>query len=64
MIPVTGEPLVWFVAVAPVIVVFTLANVTWAALILYYRQWHGGHLWILTGLFWVIAIVIDFAHHC
>jgi hypothetical protein len=63
-IPVTGEPFVWFVYVAPVFAVFTLVNLTWTALIVRYRQWQRGGLWLLAALVWLVAIAIDFAHHC
>jgi hypothetical protein len=64
VVPITGEPLVWFAYVAPVFAVFTLVNLTWAALILRYRQWQSGRLWLLAALIWLVAIAIDFAHHC
>ena len=64
IVPVTGEPFVWFAAVAPVFAVFTVINMIWGIFILRGRQWQSGRLWLLTGLIWLVAIVIDFAHHC
>lgn len=62
-IPVTGEPFAWAGATLPVITVFFLLNLTWGALILRYRQWQSGRIWLGTLLPWLIAIVIDFKHH-
>ncbi len=64
VVPVTGEPLVWFTYVAPVFAVFTVVNMIWGAFILRDRQWQSGRLWLLAGLIWLVGIVIDFAHHC
>jgi hypothetical protein len=63
-VPVTGEPFVWFAAVAPVVAVFAVVNMIWGVFILRRRQWQGGRLWLLAGLTWIVAIVIDFTHHC
>jgi len=59
---VTGEPLVWFVNVVPIVGIFLLINVAWT-IILSRRQWSGGRLWLAAAVVWLIAIVIDFAHH-
>ncbi len=60
---ITGEPVVWFAAILPIISIFFAVNVTWGTLILARRQWHSGRLWLLSALVWLIAMVIDFAHH-
>ncbi|MGA9568001.1 MAG: hypothetical protein WBS19_20915 [Candidatus Korobacteraceae bacterium] len=62
-IPLTGEPFIWAVAIAPVLAVFALVNLSWAAKILVGRQWRSGRLWLLAVLVWIVAILIDFAHH-
>jgi hypothetical protein len=62
MIPVTGEPLVWALAL-PVLGVFLLADIVWGGLLLRYRQPKRGLWWLITGGLWVIAIWVDFAHH-
>jgi isoprenylcysteine carboxyl methyltransferase (ICMT) family protein YpbQ len=59
----TGEPFVWASAVIPIFTIFFVVNVVWGGLILVRRQWRSGYLWLLTALIWLVAIVIDFAHH-
>lgn len=61
--PVTGEPFVWAIAILPVCAVFFVLNVTWGALILYYRQWRGGRFWLFAAFIWLVASAVDFAHH-
>jgi hypothetical protein len=61
-IPVTGEPLVWALAL-PVLGAFLLADIVWGGLLLRYRQPKRG-LWLLmAGALWVVALWVDFAHH-
>lgn len=62
-IPVTGEPFVWAIGVFPIWAIFLLLNAIWGLLILRSRQWRSGSLWLLTLPIWLIAVVIDFAHH-
>jgi hypothetical protein len=62
-VPITGEPFVWFLAVIDIAVPFFLLDMIWGALILRYRRWQSGKLWLWTALTWLIAILIDFAHH-
>jgi hypothetical protein len=59
----TAEPFIWFLSVAPIVAIFFVVNVIWGALILVRRQWPRGYLWLLTALIWLVAAVIDFAHH-
>lgn len=63
LVPVTGEPFVWAVAALPIIAGFSLLNLTWAVFILVRGQWRNGRLWLLIALIWLLAILIDFAHH-
>jgi len=62
MMPVTGEPFVWVLAV-PVLGAFLLANLVWGVLLLRSakprRAWHLLH----TVLIWLFTVFIDFAHH-
>ena len=62
MVPVTGEPFVWVLAV-PVFVASLLMDVVWAALLL--REGKSKRmLWILViAMVWFVAIWVDFAHH-
>lgn len=59
----TGEPFVWAAGVIPIFAIFFLVNVGWGVLILVRRQWRSGYLWLLTAFIWLLAVVIDFAHH-
>jgi len=59
----TAEPFIWFLSIAPIVAIFLLVNVIWGVLILVRRQWRSGYLWLLTALIWLVAAVIDFAHH-
>jgi hypothetical protein len=59
----TGEPFVWAFSVMPVFTIFFVVDVFWGALILVSQQWRRGYLWLLTALIWLVAAVIDFAHH-
>ena len=63
MVPVTGEPLVWAIGVFPIWAVSLLLNAIWGLLILRWRQWRSGRLWLLLVPLWLIAVVIDFAYH-
>ena len=60
---VTGEPFVWALSVWPILALFLLLNLGWAAVILAKRRWPDGRLWLIAPLIWLVAILIDFAHH-
>ena len=60
---VTGEPFIWALYVFPMCVVFFVLNVIWGAFILARKQWRTGVLWLSTIPIWLVAVVIDFAHH-
>ena len=60
---VTGEPVIWFFSIIPIIIVFFALNAAWGSLILSRRQWQSRKWWLLTALIWLIAICIDFKHH-
>jgi hypothetical protein len=59
---VTGEPFIWFMHVLPIVALFFAINVAWTV-VLGRRRWNGGRFWLLAAAVWVVAIVIDFAHH-
>lgn len=63
MVPITGEPFIWTLAILPIIAVFPVLNIAWGTIILVTRQWQRGRLWSLSVLVWVLAVVVDFAHH-
>jgi hypothetical protein len=60
---ITGEPFVWFAAIAPVIAIFFLLNLAWGIKILLRRQWNIGRMWLAAAAIWLVAVVIDFSHH-
>jgi hypothetical protein len=62
MIPVTGEPFVWVLAV-PVLGAFLLVNIAWGGLLLRYRESRRWLWWLITGGTWLLTIYVDFAHH-
>lgn len=59
----TGEPFIWAIAVLPILAVFLLLDLTWGAVIVGFRQWRSGRLWLLSALIWLAAIALDFVHH-
>ena len=61
-VPVAGEPFVWALAL-PVLGIFLLADLVWGGL-LWRRRDQRARLWWLgvVGL-WLVAVVVDFAHH-
>ncbi|MEO6802739.1 MAG: hypothetical protein ABI197_05780 [Granulicella sp.] len=63
MIPVTGEPFVWFLGIIGVVTVFFVLNLIWGTLILVHRQWRSMRIWLLAASMWLVAVAIDFAHH-
>jgi hypothetical protein len=63
LVPMTGEPFVWFAGILPVVAVFFVLNSAWGALILVRRRWISGRFWLLAVVSWLIALVIDFEHH-
>jgi hypothetical protein len=62
MVPISGEPFVWVLAV-PVLGIFLLANIIWAGLLVRYREAKRWLWWLTTGGAWLLTIVVDFAHH-
>jgi hypothetical protein len=63
VVPITGEPFVWFVSIFPIVAIFSVLDFAWGTAILARRQWRGGSLWLLAALVWIGAVLIDFAHH-
>jgi hypothetical protein len=62
MVPVTGEPFVWALAL-PVLGIFFLTDAIWGGLLLLYKDWTGRLWWLGTAFVWLIVIGIDFYHH-
>jgi hypothetical protein len=63
MIPIVGEPYVWFAAIAPVVALFVVVNAAWTWLIIARGQRRQRLFLVLTAAVWLIGIGIDFAHH-
>jgi hypothetical protein len=62
MVPVTGEPFVWVLAV-PVLGVFFFADVVWGVMLLRNKEWKGWLWWLVTAAAWLLAIGIEFSRH-
>jgi len=62
IVPVTGEPFVWVLAL-PVLGAFLPANIVWGGLLLRHRTPKRGLWWLLTLGVWLLTICFDFAHH-
>jgi hypothetical protein len=62
MVPVTGEPFVWALAL-PVLGVFLLADFVWGGLLLRDRESKRGLWWLVTAAVWLLAIGLDFSRH-
>ena len=58
IIPISGEPIVWALAV-PVCVFFFLADVVWGGLLLRCREWRRWLWWLTVGGAWLAAIWIE-----
>jgi hypothetical protein len=63
VIPISGEPFVWALAL-PVLGVFLILNFVWAVILLRRREgWRTALWWISSASIWFLAVVADFAHH-
>ena len=61
-IPITGEPMVWSLAL-PVLTVFFFADIVWGVLILRSKESKRWLWWLVAAMGWLIAIAVDFSHH-
>ena len=43
VVPITGEPFVWFNSILPIVAIFSVLDLAWGAVILARRQWRGGN---------------------
>jgi hypothetical protein len=60
---VTGEPLIWALGVFPVWAAFFLADAAWVAITVAENLPRRLVLFALVSAFWVVGVIIDFAHH-
>jgi len=63
VVPITGEPFVWFAGTLPIVAIFFVLNLAWMGLIVARRRWRSGRFWLLAALSWLVAVCVDFAHH-
>jgi hypothetical protein len=47
----------------PILALFCLLDLVWSGAVLYRRRWAAVWFIAAAALVWVVAIVIDFAHH-
>lgn len=59
----TGNAIVWTLIEVLICACFFALDVGWGTVILCYRQWRSGRLWLVAFLFWLIAFAIDYFHH-
>jgi hypothetical protein len=55
--------LFWAVYVFPVWIVFLVLNLAWGLMIVARRRWLDGRMWLVAFWVWVVAVIVDFAHH-
>jgi hypothetical protein len=60
---ITGEPFVWAASGWPILTVFFVVNLSWAAFIVVKRRRQESRLWLIAPLIWLVALWIDFARH-
>ena len=60
---VTGEPFIWAGIVVPIWATFALINLIWGVTIVVKERWRIALLWLAVVCMWLVAVVIDFAHH-
>ena len=60
---VLGEPFIWGMGVVPVWALCLAVNTAWAATIVFRRPQRGGIPFALVSVLWVVAVIVDFAHH-
>lgn len=60
---VTAEPFIWALIVFPIWAVFGLIDLIWAVTIIVKKRRRNAHLWLAVVCMWLVAVVIDYAHH-
>jgi hypothetical protein len=56
------DPLLWAAAVLPLLACFGLFDLGWGVAIVR-GKWRGAGLWAAAVAVWVVAAIVDFAHH-
>ncbi len=60
---VTGEPYIWAAIIVPIWATFALINLIWGVTTIVKKRWRIALLWLAVVCMWLVAVVIDFAHH-
>lgn len=60
---ITGEPFIWALAGWPILALFFVLNLSWAAFILVKGRRQQWRSWLIAPLIWLVSLWIDFAHH-
>lgn len=60
---VSGEPFVWAGIVVPIWGAFLVINLIWAITIVVQKRWRNALLWSAVACTWLVAAVVDNAHH-
>jgi hypothetical protein len=58
-----GDAFIWMSIAVPILSCFFVLNGGWGTVVLCYRQWRSGRLWLVAFLVWLIAFAIDYVHH-
>ena len=58
-----GDAFIWTLIAWPIFSCFFALNVGWGTVILCYRQWRNGLLWLAAFLIWLIAVAMDHIHN-
>lgn len=58
-----GDAFIWMMIALPIFLCFFVLNLGWGTVILRYKQWRSGRLWLTAFLVWLIALAIDHVHH-
>lgn len=59
---ISGEPFIWALFALPILAVFAVIDLVWG-IIVFRNQKNGARFLLIAGLIWIVAIVVDFAHH-
>jgi len=61
---VTGEPFIWAMGAVPVFGIYLVVNLIWLVVSLVRKRWRNTWTsYALVWAAWVVAVIIDFAHH-
>jgi hypothetical protein len=61
--PAAGNAMTWTLIALPIVACFFALNVGWGTIILCYRRWSIGRLWLVAFLIWLLAFATDIYHY-